>query len=381
VGKLKILAIICAYNEGDIIYHIIRQLTEQGIDVYLMDNCSTDNTVDEARKLLGKGLVQIESFPQDAGYAERNTARFVLGEQLNRKEEIARGFEEYDWFIHSDADEIREGPWPDKSLYESIEFVDRLGYNAINHEVFRFVPIDDSFLPGDNVREQILHFESCEWYWSPQVKSWKRTSHRLNLAQSGGHIVSFPGLNIFPIRFLLLHYPIRGLTHGRKKIFQERLDRYAEDELKRGWHRQYAGFRDGNRKYLSDVTSSSVRRFDLRNEQLKLLSRFATELITVAALADFNFCELEIERNNIPGWLNRCRGEGNDLNENELNQCHQRFDDALALFLQDKFDASQLDDVERLNYLDILKVALYKASVTNRVDLGKKLGRFKRLLE
>jgi glycosyltransferase involved in cell wall biosynthesis len=347
---LKILAIICAYNEGDIIYHIIRHLTEQGIDVYLMDNCSTDNTVDEARKLLGKGLIQIERFPQDAGYADRNMSRFILGEQLNRKEEIAKELEEYDWFIHSDADEIHEGPWPYKSLYESIEFVDRLGYNAINHEVFRFVPIDDSFVPGDNVRERMLHFEPQEWYWSSRVFSWKRTNHELNMARSGGHTISFPGLNIFPIRFLLLHYPIRGLAHGRKKIFQERLDRYAEDELKKGWHRHNAGFRDGARKFLADVGSPTIRRFDLQNEQLNILCRFTTELTTMTALTNVDFGGLHIEPDRMLDWLSRNRGEGRDLGGGDLDKCQQRFDDAFGLFLQDKFDVSQLSDSERLNF-------------------------------
>jgi hypothetical protein len=137
---------------------------------------------------------------------------------------------------------------------------------------------------------------------------------------------------------------------------------------------------DGKRKILADVSSSSIRRFDLRNEQMNLLSRFATELITIAAMSNVNLGEMQIESKSILGWLNRCRGDGSDLNEDDLNQCHQRFDDALALFLQDKFDPSLLDDEERLSFLDILKVSLYQSSIANRVDLGKKLGRFKRLL-
>ena len=381
MNRLRILAIICAYNEGDIIFHIIRQLTNQGIDVYLMDNCSTDNTVDEAKRLLGKGLVHIERFPNDSGYNKHNMKRFVLTDQLKRKEEIASEFSDYDWFIHSDADEIRESPWPDKSLYDGFQFVHRLGYNAINHEIFRFVAVDDLFIPGHNVRDHFLYFEPQEWYWSLQIKSWKRTNRGINLARSAGHAVNFPGRKVFPIRFLLLHYPIRGSTHGRNKLWRDRIGRYDEGELKKGWHRQYKGFQTGKRTLLSDVASPAIRFFDLRDEQLNILRRFATQMATVATLADIDLLELESQTDRMIDCIIRDWNKAHDSDRGDLTHSRQRFNHALAQFLQNKFDFRQLDDRERRNFRDISAILLDFASITNHAGLGKNLGRFKYALE
>jgi hypothetical protein len=58
---------------------------------------------------------------------------------------------------------------------------------------------------------------------------------------SGGHEASFPDRRICPLPFILRHYPIRGETHGRRKIDRERLPRFDSMELLRGWHVQYRG--------------------------------------------------------------------------------------------------------------------------------------------
>jgi hypothetical protein len=44
---------------------------------------------------------------------------------------------------------------------------------------------------------------------------------------------------VFPVKFILRHYPIRSQSHGEKKILAERRARFDKDELKAGWHAQY----------------------------------------------------------------------------------------------------------------------------------------------
>src|SRR5687768_8622429 len=61
----RVVAIISAFNEGDIISAVLEHLIENGIGVYLIDNRSTDDTVDQARQWLGRGLIAIETFPPD----------------------------------------------------------------------------------------------------------------------------------------------------------------------------------------------------------------------------------------------------------------------------------------------------------------------------
>ncbi len=119
---IVIVAIIAAHNEDDVIYDVIGDLIKQGIQVYFIDHCSTDNTVQEASKWIGKGLMHIERFPEDAGYPLENKTSYIWRDILKRKEELALSLDA-DWFIHHDADEFRESPWPDLTLYEAIKTV------------------------------------------------------------------------------------------------------------------------------------------------------------------------------------------------------------------------------------------------------------------
>jgi hypothetical protein len=79
-----------------------------------------------------------------------------------------------------------------------------------------------------------------------QVKCWKRTSARVDLVSSGGHDVLFPDRRVFPLRFLLRHYPIRSQTHGERKIFIERRPRLDVTERELGWHIQYDHVEEGH---------------------------------------------------------------------------------------------------------------------------------------
>ena len=107
--QLPITAIIAAYNEGDVIYHVIRDLVEQDIQVVFIDHHSTDNTLSEVKRWLGKGVVRIETFPEDAGMEIPNDVyswRYILRRKQDIAAEMGPG-----WYIHTDADEFRESPW------------------------------------------------------------------------------------------------------------------------------------------------------------------------------------------------------------------------------------------------------------------------------
>ena len=59
----RVVAIISAFNEEDIIDPILAHLGGNGVETYLIDNRSTDDTVERARAWFGRGLIGIESFP------------------------------------------------------------------------------------------------------------------------------------------------------------------------------------------------------------------------------------------------------------------------------------------------------------------------------
>src|SRR5882672_5085221 len=98
----RVIAIVAAYNEEDIIGQAVSDLVGQGISVYFVDDGSTDGTVAEVEPFLGRGLEKIERFAGD-------TSRFCWEAILRRKEELASELDA-DWFLHHDADEFRESP-------------------------------------------------------------------------------------------------------------------------------------------------------------------------------------------------------------------------------------------------------------------------------
>ena len=231
----RVVALIAAYNEADVLPAVIGDLVDQGVGVYLIDNRSTDATADVARAFADRGLIGVETFPP-AGEADEG---FAWRRILERKEQLALELDA-DWFIHHDADEFRESPWPGVGLGEAIGIVDRLGYNAIDFAVFNFWPSDESFRAGDDPREKLARYLPGDEWDRVQIKCWKRQGEkRVDLAADGGHDARFPGREVFPIRFVLRHYPIRSRAHARRKILEERLPRFRAEEREIGWHVQY----------------------------------------------------------------------------------------------------------------------------------------------
>lgn len=255
--SVQVTAILAAYNEEDIVGAVISHLVAQGVQVHFLDHGSTDATLEEVRRFEGRGVIGIEQLP--AG----ETVRWA--DVLRRKETLARELPG-DWFIHHDADEFRESPWSDTTLLEGIRRVDRLGYNAIDFEVLQFRPTHDRFRKGDDPLESFPCFEQPEEYDRLQIKCWKRTGD-VAIAASGGHDVDFADRRVFPIRFLLRHYPVRTQAQGSRKVLRERLPRFDAEEQARGWHRQYAGAREGQ-DFLRDP--STLTRFDAEAVRARL---------------------------------------------------------------------------------------------------------------
>jgi Glycosyl transferase family 2 len=266
--SFRVIAMIAAFNEEDIISSVIRHLVDNGVDVYLIDNHSTDDTVKEASQWLGRGLVHIERFPQPLSSGCDSPGSFDWSGILRRKEELATELSA-DWLIHHDADEIRESPWPGLTLKEAIRWVDKLGYNCIDFQVLNFRPVDDNFQRGDDPRSYFTLFENIDYFDKVQLKCWKVSNAPASLVPSGGHEVRFEGRRVFPISFLLRHYPIRGQRHGLKKVFGERKNRFLESERSKGWHIQYDQIKDEKHEFLRDP--ATLRPFNLDRARLELM--------------------------------------------------------------------------------------------------------------
>src|SRR3954466_9505472 len=120
--RVRVVALLAAYNEEDVIGQTVGDLVAQGLEVYVVDHGSTDGTLAEVERFAGHGVIGVERFTGEG---------FALGAQLAHKEELARRLDA-DWFLHVDADELRESPWAERNLAAAVAAVDRLGYNAID---------------------------------------------------------------------------------------------------------------------------------------------------------------------------------------------------------------------------------------------------------
>jgi len=264
---VSVVAIIAAYNEADVIHHVVRDLIEQGVRVYFLDDGSTDGTVAAVEPFVGRGVLAIETL--DAPPGNGAVRPFAWERILQRKAQLAAELDA-DWFIHHDADEFRESPWPYLSLADAIRRVDALGFNAIDFAGLDFWPTGETFRPGDDVRKAFPFYTERAPYDRVQVRAWKKTGAVVDLASSGGHDVQFSNRNVFPVRFVLRHYPIRGQAHGERKVFTERRNRFVEAERARGWHVQYDAAAPGD-SFLRNP--STLTRYDPDAIRIRLAIR------------------------------------------------------------------------------------------------------------
>lgn len=273
---MRIIAILASYNERRFIRACLEHYLQQGIEVYLLDNDSTDETVEIAREYLGQHVIAIETIPRQGMYQWQKI--------LLRKEEIADELDA-DWFMHADPDEIRVAHRSDLTLAQAIEQVDHEGYNAINFMEYTFLPVRESDDHDSDCFQQ-----SMRWYypfgprhphrlnaWKKQPRRWIGLKplirewwnhHRLktpsiDLHSSGGHVVYFPGIKPYPIDFKLKHYIVLSLNHAIQKYVDKDFEPREIHNL-HGW-RATARAQDFNlpssnemRLYLSDDALDST---------------------------------------------------------------------------------------------------------------------------
>ena len=223
---MKIVALLTIRNEELYLDRCLTHLYQEGIEACVIDNGSTDRSLEIAESFRGKNVIRIEHFPFHGS--------FELKLILQNEERLA-GEIKADWFIHHDADEIRQAPAPFRTLAEGISEADKLGYNAINFDEFVFLPAadDESFVGKDYVAEMSRYyfFEPCQ---NRRVNAWKKGSVPIDLAGSGGHQVEFEGRRIFPENFVLRHYIALSKDHIIAK-YAGRV--FSAAEIKeRGWH-------------------------------------------------------------------------------------------------------------------------------------------------
>ncbi len=326
---LTVIAIISVYNEADIIGPVARDLVDQGILVYLIDDGSTDGTLDCVNELRGEGLIGTEQLADTMPVSGGAGHTFSLRRIMARKEQLACQLDA-DWFINHDADEFRESPWPGLSLREAIALVDHLGYNAIDFEVLDFWPTaGEQHRPGSDPRPVFQHYERGRTVNKLQARCWRQPANgpaaqntgpetgrhqALDLVSTAGHEAVFAGRRIFPLRFLLRHYPFRSQAHAARKLHAERRAHYDPEEVEQGWHVQYRGIGD-NTSFLRDP---------------KELTRYDPDQIRLDLLLNHRFAEQQRGDPEAIRLLRDGLGRERDLVYRELLQVRHQLEQAVA---------------------------------------------------
>jgi glycosyltransferase involved in cell wall biosynthesis len=229
---MRVVAILATHNEGRFIANCLEHLIRQGVEVYLIDNESTDQTVAIASRYLSRGLIAIQSLARKGV--------FRLREQLECKELLA-GTLQGDWFMHVDADEIHTTRRCDQTLAEALTEVDARGYNAVNFQEYTFTPTQE-----EPDHDHPNYLKTMRWYYpfAPylphRLNAWKRQPERVDLASTGGHQVSFPGLRMYPESLVMRHYLFLSEAHAVRKFVQQT---YAPEEVQHGWFGKRATLR------------------------------------------------------------------------------------------------------------------------------------------
>jgi hypothetical protein len=192
------------------------------------------------------------------------------------------------------------------TLVEALREVDALGYSAINFELFNFRPTGDGFVPGTDVREHLTMYEPPETFDVIQIKCWQNPGHRVDLSRLFHEGARFPGRRVFPVPFILRHYPIRGESHGRKKVLGERLPRYDTAERADGFHVQYNHFAGGETSFLWDP--AELREWDGGAVRADLLARGSHEVLRAQAVRGFEAERTGLDVGALGAWLGRTLG-------------------------------------------------------------------------
>ncbi|HEY7946225.1 MAG TPA: glycosyltransferase family 2 protein, partial [Acidimicrobiales bacterium] len=137
----RFFAVLGTWMEQDVVEATVRNAFAQGVEeVYLVDNASTDATVEQA---VAAGAVLEESY-DTAVYDER--VRILLMNAVVARRSLASGADHV-WWLWLDADEFPEGP-DGTTIAQYLATLDRR-FRVVGSTYYNHFPSDEPYyIPG-----------------------------------------------------------------------------------------------------------------------------------------------------------------------------------------------------------------------------------------
>jgi hypothetical protein len=201
----------------------MEDLIGSGLEVYLIDNESTDGTREIANEFRGRGLIEIENLPW--------TMEFSLSDQLRAKQRVFAA-SDHDWIVHADANEWLCSPIEGQSLLEGLTAVDEGGYNGVNFHEIVFVPLPGEDFYGHDYASRMSTYYFFQPHYPRLIRAWSRRAN-LNNSKFGGHTIVGGVLNRSPLDFILCHYIVLSETQAQAKYVGRR---FSDEDLAKDWH-------------------------------------------------------------------------------------------------------------------------------------------------
>jgi glycosyltransferase involved in cell wall biosynthesis len=248
---LRAAAVVTIRNEARHVDGLVRNLVREGLDIVVIDQESTDESLALIRRWEGHGVLWVET--------QSFEGVFDLHSQLCRKREVIARLD-HDWVMHLDADEWPHPVGRGDRLIDLFARAEQAGDTVVNFDEFTFVP-EARLGPDEDPREVFCRY----YYFAPSknrlMRAWRRDVTATN-SQSGGHRLVGDDVSVHGEQAILRHYPTLSLDHAVDK-YVRRI--YAAGDIKRGWHGNRLGLTDQDFTLRPHPALRRLDRWDSRN--------------------------------------------------------------------------------------------------------------------
>lgn len=222
-ANIRLTAILTCRNAEATLDRCLAHLVWHGAQIILIDNGSTDRTVEIAQKYVDLGKVELRSDTYDHA--------FDLTRQLRRKRDLIRSIGT-GWIIHADADEFIDTPGNQK-LTEYLPYLDQSEVQAFRCDECLFLPTSESDVHHPDRFEETM--TACTGFKdrNPKQRVFRASAPLSRWMATGGHTVVDRPRAVAQAPLRLRHY--FGLSLDQ--IRSEYLARiYAPRDLGKLWH-------------------------------------------------------------------------------------------------------------------------------------------------